>query len=132
MQRMSKNRRLTAKECEFVRQYVFGMSIKDALQKAGYKTISQHQGELVLAKPIVKEAVEKMRARQEMRVDCSFETLVAKLMEHANNFDPDVSIKAIAELNKMKGNYAPTKSINVNIDLTLETMEELALEYKPY
>lgn len=46
--------------------------------------------------------------------------------------NPNACISAIAELNKMEGTYAPTKSINANVnaELDVDRAEELMLIYE--
>jgi phage terminase small subunit len=51
------------------------------------------------------------------------------IIEH---FKPEVVIRAIAELNKMQGHYAPEKHVVVNIEGTVDKIRELKIEYDKY
>lgn len=42
---------------------------------------------------------------------------IKKLRQHVDNRDPNVSMKAIAEANKMDGSYAPNRNMNLNANI---------------
>jgi hypothetical protein len=42
----------------------------------------------------------------------------------------NIALNAIAELNKMQGDYAPVQSVSVNVDRTVEDIRKVMIEYK--
>ena len=122
---------LTSKETDFIAAYIVDMDIKRAAIKAGYsKTSAYHSGKRVLGKPNVQDMIKKMKERSALSTQCTFEWKVNKLMELAQTGTHDVTIRAIAELNKMQGHLAPTRNINLNINETIESVQSLGIEYK--
>jgi len=105
--------------------------IRTALAKAEYKESHwKNQSGKLMRNPHVQAEIAKMREKVNSKAVVSVDWIINRLKEHAECDDKDVSIKAIAELNKMAGNYAPTKNINLNLDMTLETVEQLGIIYK--
>jgi hypothetical protein len=58
---------------------------------------------------------------------------VLKLKQHVDNRDPDVSLRALDQSWKLSGDYAPEKSMNLNLNIDIseeevETLKQLGQE----
>ncbi len=95
--------------------YAISFNAADAARKAGYKPAKDAgvKGHENLKNPVVKEYLDSLLASQRQELSISKEMIIADLMTiKANNMDTDprVAIAALGEINKMLGNYAPTKT----------------------
>ena len=122
---------LTAKQEQFVKNIIDGMSQADAYRNA-YDT-SRMTDKTVHEKASRLMADDKVRARlQELRDKIANDKVMSatrraeRLTEFANDEDPNVAMKAIDLLNKMTGEYVQkveaevTNAVNINIELVEE------------
>ena len=122
---------LNARQLLFVQFYAISHDLKGAIIKAGYSEKNwDSQSSKLMRHPVVLNEIKLLESKINNKASVTVDWIINKLKEHAECDDKDVSIKAIAELNKMAGNYAPTKNINLNLDMTLETVEQLGIVYK--
>lgn len=49
-----------------------------------------------------------------------------------DSYDPQTAIRALAELNKMQGHYAPEKHVNVNIEGSIDKIRQTLIDYEKY
>lgn len=122
---------LTAKQEQFVKNIIDGMSQADAYRNA-YDT-SRMADKTIHEKASRLMADGKVTARlQELRDKIANESVMSatkraeRLTEFANYEDPNVAMKAIDLLNKMTGEYVQkveaevTNAVNINIELVEE------------
>jgi phage terminase small subunit len=128
--------KLNPKQLLFLQTYLKIGNATKAMQLAGYKTKYPNKiaGRL-LENPLIKSAVGKSRQESLAKTQVDFEWVINRLKENAlkaiNDNNVDASTRALAEINKMLGNYAPekTQSTHVNIDATLEEVRLLSEQY---
>jgi phage terminase small subunit len=129
----------------FVLNYVKnGFNAYQAARSAGYTeasaTVYSHK---ILDNPIVKSRVEAAFKRFDKRIDVAFDWRIDKLKRIINAVIPDnedtvklkdakVAISAIAELNKMYGDYAPDKRLSVTVDATKEKLVDARKQYEEF
>lgn len=98
---------------EAVAQGLFkGLSAVDAYEQAGYKPNRSHAARLV-AKGNIRDRVAELQERASEKAEWTRAERLAMLHEIAlksQSEDPRTSIAAIAETNKMQGDYAPSKT----------------------
>lgn len=125
--------KLTPKQIVFVQEYARTANVDQAIRSAGYsnKRINQIRC-VLLANKNIQMALERLQFHANRNVMISFEEKIAILVDHARCNDREISIRAVGELNKMQGHYAPTKNVNVNLDMTLESLEKLDIDLKDY
>lgn len=87
--------------------------------------------------PHVKEAIEHKVKKLESELEITAKWKIEKIREiiELNCYDrPELALTAIAELNKMQGDYAPTKTEtkNLNANVCLEIKEQIAQYEKEY
>jgi len=81
--------------------------------------------------------------RVESKLDVSFEWRINKLKRLVNDIIPDddsaikiahgkVAIQALAEINKMYGDYAPEKRMNMTVNATLDKLTEARKAYEEF
>lgn len=132
-------RKLTLKEKRLVDHYVICGEKKEAAIRAGYSRGGAHVlGCRTLQKPPVQEYLQEKLNKVNQKMDISKEWRLGKLKQIADSFvsqekqildskEAKVAVSAIAEINKMEGDYAPTKiiSANLNIEADAEMIDEL-------
>jgi phage terminase small subunit len=139
---------LTKMQQLFCQNYISnGFNAKQAALKAGYSLNVAEQGVTkVMANPLMRQTIEKAIAKNEKgildSVGASYVNRVRKLwriVEVTIPDDEDVrqpyvrnAIAAIAELNKMGGDYAPDKSLRLTVDMTKERMAEAKKVYDDF
>ena len=125
--------KLTSKQAKFIAAYLLTRDLKQSVIDSypGCKNPS-NVGYQLLRKSHIKLAVDKLLTRAEDKQLVSYEQIINKLLEHMQSSDKDVSIRAISEINKMRGFYAPTKTINLNLDLTIDSFEQLNINLKDF
>jgi hypothetical protein len=139
---------LTTKQISFCKYYVSnGFNAKQAALKAGYSESVSHTGKAILmSNPLVRETIDKAIAKvQESALDkvgASFVNRCKRLWRVVDDTIPEVgeirhayvrnAIAAIAELNKMGGDYAPDKSLRLTVDMTKEKMKEVEKVYNDF
>lgn len=146
---MTVKKTLTEMQHNFVINYIKnGFNIKQAALAAGYSESFAHvHSHKLIAHPVIKEKIENAYRIIESghnRVLCM--TLYDKakvltdIIEDILNKDEgepkrhlyNVAINAVKELNKMQGDYAPDKRLNVTVDATKERLEEARRQYKEF
>ena len=112
-------KKLTAKQKVFVDEYLIDFNATRAALAAGYsKGTASDSGFENLQKPNVQEAI---RLEQDKRKETTLVTAEMKIqalwemtLEARGNEDINAAKGCIAELNKMQGDIAPTKTENKN------------------
>lgn len=142
---------LTSKQKAFINAYItcwngaLAWKLADLKCKPGIEDRAAHQ---MINRPHVKYAIDQHRAKIEQQSLVTFEKKVKLLWKIAEEcmtphevidhrtgnvttkIEPEVTIKALAELNKMQGHYAPEKHINMNVEGSIERLERAKIEYK--
>lgn len=140
-----KNQTLTQKQYNFVLKYIEnGFNAYQAAIAAGYShNYSRIKAHLLLNHPSIKERLNDAYKQAQNNLEITFEWKLKKLKRVAN-LVPDnpnepvslhtakVAIAAIAELNKMQGDYAPDKKLNVTVNATKERLIEARRQYDEY
>lgn len=132
-------RKPTRKQIAFVNTYIHTNNATQSAIEAGYKgdNISSVAAQL-LHKPQVQELLSKSMADKVKASHVTFDWKVGKLEHIINtclNNEPTNTtnaIKAIEVLNTMQGHTAPTQSQHINIDTTIERLQQARLQYKEY
>ena len=140
--------RLTIRQEKFINCYIAnGGNGYKAAQKAGYTAKDMHAcASEIMTNPKIKRrlddlknelhktAEEKTGLTLEFKFTAIMEGIKACLNGDARS-DSKVEVKGlamlIAEANKMQGHYAPEKTVNTNLNSTIDTsvMEELIKKY---
>ena len=136
---------LTTKQFTFCNEYVKnGGNAYQAALKAGYSdTYSQFKAPSLIHKPQLAERMETALRRVEHKLDVSFEWRINKLKRLVNAIIPEddgkiivaqgkVAIQALAEINKMYGDYAPEKRMNMTVNATLDKLQEARKAYEEF
>ena len=122
---------LTAKQEQFVKNIIDGMSQADAYrnaypnQRMSDKTIHESASRLMNNNKIIARLTE-LRDKIANEKVMSATRRAERLTEFANDEDPNVAMKAIDLLNKMTGEYVQkveaevTNAVNINIELSDE------------
>jgi Terminase small subunit len=133
-QRQSKaNVKLTSQQSMFISQYVKTANLEESAIYAGYSAKNAiGVGKQLLASSKVQRVLDSYRIQVSKTDIVSYEHVLNVLKSHLDCADREVSIRAASEINKMKGYYAPTKSVNLNLDLTVETFEQLDISLEDY
>ena len=144
---MSKQRPLlTQKQFDFCSSYIKnGFNAYQAALSAGYThNYANVKAPLLLQHPIIKARIEKAYDKTENQLGLDWQWKLKKLQRVINEFIPDdstkrlntfetgIALKAIAELNKMHGDYAPDKRISMTVDATQSKLLEARQQYKEY
>jgi hypothetical protein len=83
--------------------------------------------------PAIKQRIEATRRHTEIVCEVSLAWKLDKLrylVETNVDTDKEIALKALAELNKMQGHYAPEKSLSIHAVTTLDNLAKAKLEYK--
>jgi len=147
---MKSDKTLTELQYNFVLNYVKnGFNAYQAAINAGYaESVAKVEAHKILAKPQVREhlrrAYQRVEAKQ-LNVLCMTMQEKAKVLSRIiydivpkdKSQEPkrkhyDQAIKAIAELNKMSGDYAPDKRLSLTVDATKDKLEEVKRQYEDY
>jgi hypothetical protein len=134
---------LTIRQAKFLEHYLKHGNATEAYKQAGYKTKYADRACFILINnEPMKSHLEYYRNESkkitfEMKADLLWRIAQESIAPiHDDNGkvvkwgDKDVAIKAIAELNKMVGDYAPEKSQTVNVQADWEDVRNARLEYK--
>lgn len=116
---------LTPKQKKFVEAYARHGNLRVAGQEAGYK--ASHDLMAIVEKPLVRSSIYKLQSalleEAKNEVNVSFVWKMKKLKEivevcsEPQHYEPMVIIKAIEVMNKMTGDNAPERSLNMNLNL---------------
>ena len=137
--------KLTQKQYDFTINYIKnGFNAYQAALSAGYSpTYSNIHAHKMLEHPIVKKHIQKAYQKLDRKIDITVEWKAKKLKRIVDNILPDDgspdlvacykdAIKAINELNKMQGDYAVTKTLNVTVDETKGRLIDARKIYEEY
>jgi phage terminase small subunit len=134
-------RKLTPKQYAFVNNYVLnGFNARQAALDAGYSnSYAEAQSYVLVKHPAVSEHLKNAYNEAEEKTEITFEWKLAKLKRIINAYeksplsqDAKVVIAAVAELNRMQGDYEPSKSINLSVDTTKTKLNEVRRIYEEY
>jgi hypothetical protein len=116
-----------------------GDNYTDAYKKAGYRSVDHAQKAafiLVTRNPLKAHleyfAQELSKLITPAYIANKLNAITEKVLDESNplRFNPDTAIKALAEVNKMRGNYAPT-NVNVqSVSASIEDIRRAREEYK--
>jgi phage terminase small subunit len=136
---------LTPMQYSFCSEYVRnGGNAKQAALTAGYSaSYSQYKAPALVFKPHIAKRMESAIKRVESKLDVSFEWRINKLKRLVNDIIPDddspikttqgkVATQALAEINKMYGDYAPEKRMNMTVNATLDKLTEARKAYEEF
>ncbi len=136
---------LTPMQYTFCSEYVKnGGNAYQAAIKAGYsESYSQFKAPSLIHKPRLAERMESALRRIEHKLDVPFEWRINKLKRLVNAIIPDgegdikivhgkIAIQALAEINKMYGDYAPEKRMNMTVNATLDKLTEARKAYEEF
>jgi phage terminase small subunit len=143
-----KNYQLTMKQLLFVQHYIDLKNARQAAIKAGYsiKTANCIAGQL-LDNPLVIAKLDEYKREIQKRIIVTFEEKARLLWDIAvqsltpqynidgkliKNSEPSVAIKAIEVLNTMQGHNAPTQSVQINANTTIDKLKQCAIEYQDH
>ena len=101
----------------FVDSYIETGCGSEAVRRAGYKTANVQSASAsagrILAIPSIKEAVQERKgvlAESSLLSLQDKQRMLGEIALANQTDDPQVAIRAIAELNRMEGHYAPTRT----------------------
>lgn len=134
---------LTTMQYTFCTEYVKnGGNAYQAALTAGYgEHYALTQTKKIIQHPSVNERIQKAFAKVEDKLGVSFEWRVGKLKRIVDSVlgedevklnHAKVAISAIAEINKMYGDYAPEKRMNMTVNATLDKLQEARKAYDEY
>lgn len=125
---------LKPRQIRFLNYLFSGKSTPDAYKLAGYKKKHADTASyrLMTTPPV---SIYVQLCRDKMKPIATFADKVNRLWEIASDpLNREIAIKAIAELNKMQGDIAPTQTqstmVNISTTATLEDIRNARLEYK--
>ena len=132
----------TLKQTQFVGKLMMGMDAKHALLECGYSPVSAKNPQRILQSDGVKQEIEEAQKKLRAKIAKDYEWKYNKLKRVINEYIPDegelvkenvkTAITAIAELNKMTGDYAPDKRLQLTVDHTKGKLHEARKLYKDY
>lgn len=123
---------LKPRQRAFLNHLFNNQSTTEAYRLAGYKKkhADKAANRLIYSQPV---ATYIELCRKKTQPIATYSDRINTLWEIASeNSSGDVRIKAIAEINKMQGDYKPVESINISVNTTatLEDIRHARLEYK--
>jgi phage terminase small subunit len=141
---MPRTKTITPKESRAVQYFIEnGGNKTKALEQAGYaKSTALRKANVVFDQIHVRNLVNQMRVAADKKALATFEEKVGMLWRAAQEMIPEdqplevdkvrVGVTLVNELNKMQGDLAAEKRMNVNIntDTQLVKLRELVTEYE--
>lgn len=138
--------RLTQRQYEFTKNYIAnGFNAQKAALDAGYTNdYARSKATNILTNPVVEHAIHTAYTQANGQLALTWEWKLRKIARVVNECIPDditvklcthkmkVGLAAIAELNRMSGDYAPIKKLSVNLDATKAKLEEAKKVYDEY
>jgi hypothetical protein len=125
---------LKPRQLRFLNYLFAGESTPNAYKLAGYKKKRADTASYrLMTHPPVSIYVQL--CRDKMKPIATYADRISALWDIASNCsNSDARIKAIAEINKMQGDYQPVQNINISVNTTatLEDIRHARLEYKQY
>jgi phage terminase small subunit len=134
-------KQLTQKQYNFVNHYITnGFNAAKAACDAGYsEKYSYAQAYSLVNHPAISEHLKNAYQSAEKETEVTFAWKINKLKQIITAFensplsqDAKVVIAAIAELNRMTGDYEPSKRVSLTIDTTKERLSEVKRAYAEY
>lgn len=128
---------LTLKQQAFLKAYFLCANAAQAAREAGYAP--KHAGKAahcLINNPLIKSAIEENRTKIAQQTTVTFQDKINFLWDLANECkdtpDKSVCVKAIAEINKMIGHYAPERHYNenLNVNAELKDVQEIRKMYE--
>lgn len=141
---MTKKREMTQMQSKFAENYVKnGFNAYQAALDAGYSESSARvRSHTMLDKQPIRERLDNAFCRVEVDLAVGFKWRVEKLKRLIDEGIPDegeinqaharLALAAIAEMNKMYGDYAPDKRLSVTVDATKEKLNEARRQYEEF
>ena len=142
---MLKPKVLTPQQANFVINYIkTGGNAYQAAIKAGYaEDFANTKTKVLMNLPHVKQEISKAYKRvdniftDKLGITMTYKAKALKRMIDNIMRDDDRdhykdAIKAIDQLNKMQGDYAPERRLNLTVDATREKLEEVRKQYEEY
>ena len=138
--------KLTELQYKFAHLYIAnGFNAYDAALEAGYsETFARISSHKLPVNPRIQKRITEITSDERSCLGLSWEYKAGKLKKVIDRYIPDddnidmkkeevkVALLAIAELNKMQGDYAPDKKLSVNMDITKEKLAEAKRVYEEY
>lgn len=134
--------KLTEMQYLFIHHYVNnGFNATKAALSAGYSTdFSTHQSHKLTNHPMVKQRISEILDRN---IKVTLDEKIDYLLQIVNDIIPKdgsepkrnmymIAIKAISELNRMMGDYAPEKRLSVTVDATQKRLDDARKQYEEY
>ena len=138
---MTAPKKLTQKQYDFVNNYIKnGFNAVQAALDAGYSPkYAEAQSYNLVNHPAISKRLSEAYQVAEKVTDATFQWKIEKLMQIIRAFeksplaqDAKVVIAAIAELNRMSGDYEPTKRFSVTLDATKGRLAEAKRIYEDF
>lgn len=138
---------LTKMQVSFCQNYIAnGFNAYKAAIEAGYSHDKARKGVTqFLQKPEIKNAIQEASQASKIsiveKLGITFDWRAGKLRQIIESIVSDTEVRqqyaktaiaAIAELNKMTGDYAPDKSLRLNVDMTKERLKDVKKAYEEY
>lgn len=141
---------LTQRQYDFVLNYIKnGFNAKQAAIQAGYSSSYAHyRAHALLDHPMVRNRIERAHQKIELKREANLMITYAEKVEILKRIIYDIvpkdpseepkrklypeAIKAMSELNKMQGDYAPDKRLSVTVDATKEKLIDARRQYEEY
>lgn len=135
--------KLNQKQYDFTLSYIAnGFNAYQAALDAGYKpNYALTRSSTMIKHPEIAKRIYKATSdiEEKLKITCLWKAtqlkrIIDNIMNAECNTDKTYAtvIKAISELNKMQGDYAPNKSINLTLDDTRSKLLEARNQYKDY
>lgn len=137
-------KQLSPKEYEFAQNYIKnGFNAYQAALTAGYKPeYAKKYSYKIIQRPAIQGVITKAVQRIDQKLGVTIEWRVNKLKAiinavigddgtHDKQYYKD-ALKAIAEINKMSGDYAPDKRLSITVDETQGKLIEARKAYEEY
>ncbi len=142
--------KLTQRQYDFTLNYIKnGFNAYQAAVDAGYShSFAKVKTQTLINHPVINERISKAYKAVEM---AQVNQLCMSIVEKAKVLDRIIraiipldenepvkldyvkdAIRAIAELNKMQGDYAPDKRLSITVDATKERLKEVKQMYEEY
>jgi phage terminase small subunit len=147
---MAISKYLTDMQYNFVLNYVRnGFNAYQAARSSGYsEDTAKAEAYKLLAKPLVKQHIAKAQEKvDQQRLNKLYLTMEQKAkvltriiydvvpkdktQEPKREYYKD-ALKAISEMNKMQGDYAPEKRLSLTVDATKDKLKEINKQYEEY
>jgi phage terminase small subunit len=137
---------LTPKQYTFCTAYIKnGFNAYQAALTAGYsKSYATCKSGFLVEHPLIKDRIMDAYQRADNKLIVSWEWKIKKLQLIIDAICPDdpdhpiklgharTAIQAISELNKMSGDYAPDRRLNMTVNATLDKLTDARKQYDEF